>query len=178
MAENNVIITFDLNPSQITINVDDTIVWINSSTQIQTVSSDDGGQTFTTGTIEVNSQSLPIVFSEPSSGISYTCTSGLHGAVIVQGQLDAAIGFEAKIKPYFTELDRNSMMDAVHTFGIIVFDLWSASDCRANWDAIKDAIANGSMPPAGAGSDGPWPQPKIDHFVQDFTAWKNGGFQP
>jgi hypothetical protein len=172
MAEHSVTINNNLNPAQISIIVDDTIVWINSSQQVQTVTSDDGGQTFTTGSIAINSQSLPIIFSQVSGGVPYTCTSGLHGTVIVK------ISFAATIKPYFTQLDRDAMMNPQHTLGIITFDLWSRADCQANWDAIKDAIANGSMPPAGAGSDGPWPKSKIDQFIVDFTGWKDGGFQP
>jgi hypothetical protein len=28
------------------------------------------------------------------------------------------------------------------------------------------------------GSDGPWPQTKIDQFGADFKAWQAGGYQP
>jgi hypothetical protein len=91
-----------------------------------------------------------------------------------------ATSFNTDIKPYFTELDRNKMMDSDHTFGIITFDLWSASDVQNNWDAINGAISSGSMPPPGSppDTDGPWEQSKIDKFVKDFQAWKDGGFQP
>ena len=109
MAGHNVTIDDSLNSVQISINTGDTIVWINLSQKLQTVSSDDGGQTFTSGPIAINSQSLPIIFSTASAGVTY----------------------------------------------VITFDLWSPADCQANWDAIKNAIANGSMPPAGPGSDGP-----------------------
>jgi hypothetical protein len=172
MAEHSVTISNVLNPANITISVDDTIVWINSSAQVQGVASDDGGATFTTGPIQINSRSLPIVFSPASAGVSYTCTSGLKGTVAV------AVSFSATIKPFFTDVDRNAMMDPAHTLGIITLDLWSRDDCQAHWDAINTAIANGSMPPPGDGSDGPWPQAKIDQFVSDFKAWRDGGFQP
>jgi|SoiMethySBSTD1v2_1073268.scaffolds.fasta_scaffold1552001_2 hypothetical protein len=177
MAEHSVIIDHSLHPAQISISTDDTIVWINSSQQVQTVTSDDNGQTFTTGPIQINSRSLPIVFSKVSTGVPYTCTSGLKGTVIVQAR-PIAVSFAATIKPYFTAVDRNAMIDPQHTFGIITFDLWSRDDCEANWDAINAAITNGSMPPAGPGSDGPWPQAKIDQFIRDFAGWKDGGFQP
>jgi hypothetical protein len=174
MAEHNVTITAGgLTPSTITIRKDDTIVWINSTTLAQTASSDDG-ETFTTGLIPASSQSLPIIFLNTSEGIPYSCPSGLTGTVIVEG----AVSFIGNIKPFFTEIDRNAMMDATHTFGIITFDLWSRDDCEANWDAIKTAIANGSMPPPGDDSDGPWAQSKIDKFVDLFQRWKADGFQP
>jgi hypothetical protein len=177
MAQKSVTITNALNPAMIVIDAGDTILWINSSQQVQTVTSDDGGMTFTTGPIQVNSESLPIVFQAPSAGVPYTCTSSLHGTVVV-GPPRVVVSFATTIKPFFTAIDRNAMIDPQHTLGIITFDLWSRDDCQANWDAIRAAIANGSMPPAGADSDGPWPQSKIDQFVTTFIAWKDGGFQP
>jgi hypothetical protein len=172
MAQQTVTIGAALNPAQLTINENDTVVWINASAQVQTVTSQDGGATFTTGPIQVNSRSLPILFANASAGVGYTCTSGLNGTVIVR------TSFENSVRPFFTAVDRNAMMDSEHTFGLITFDLWSAADCQAHWDAIHDAIANGSMPPAGDDSDGPWAQEKIDRFVAIFTAWKDGAFQP
>jgi hypothetical protein len=172
MTEHSVIIGTGLNPAQIAIASGDTIVWTNSSQQVQTVTSDDGGNTFTTGPIQVGASSLPIVFSAEPTSVPYTCTSGLHGTVAV------AVSFDGTIKPFFTALDREKMMDSTHTFGVITFDLWSPDDCKTHWDAINDAIANGSMPPEGDDSDGPWPPDRIAQFGKDFKAWKDGGFQP
>ncbi|MDQ3820071.1 MAG: hypothetical protein M3362_20670 [Acidobacteriota bacterium] len=92
-----------------------------------------------------------------------------------------ATSFEKDIKPYFTELDRNQMMDSNHTYGVLTLDLWSSQDVQNNWQAIYDAVVtNQSMPPAGSppDTDGPWDQNKISQFDKDFTAWKEGGFQP
>lgn len=172
MAHHSVVIDTVLNPSAITIVEGDRIVWTNSSAQVQSASSDDGGVTFATGPIQPGADSLPIAFDDPTASLPYSCPSGLHGTIAV------LVSFERTIKPFFTEIDRNAMMDATHTFGVITFDLWSHDDCRANWDAIRDSIASGRMPPSGPDSDGPWPQAQIDRFVSLFDAWKNGGFQP
>jgi hypothetical protein len=91
----------------------------------------------------------------------------------------AAVSFALSIKPYFSNLDRAKMLDAKHTGGRTL-DLWSAADCKDHFSAILRAITSKKMPPAGdpAVTDGPWEQVKIDRFENDFTAWKNGGFQP
>lgn len=175
MKAHQVSIGTELNPDPIVVAVGDTVTWINGLTPVQTVSSDDGGQTFTTGPIQPGGHSLPITFLADRT-VPYTCKSrGLHGIVIARRE-GGVVGFAARIKPYFTAEDRAAMNDANHTFGIIVFDLWSRADCEANWQAIHDAIANMSMPPAEAG--GPWPAAKIQQFVADFTSWKAGGFGP
>jgi hypothetical protein len=174
VAQQSVTIGEVLNPAQITVSIDDAIVWTNASTQVQMVTSDDGGATFATGPIQVRSDSLPVVFSNASAGVPYTCSAGLKGMVIVTRD---PVSFARTIKPFFTDVDRQAMIDPVHTFGVITFDLWSPTDCRDNWDAINNAIASGSMPPPGDGSDGPWPQAKIDQFAGLFKAWKDGGFQ-
>jgi hypothetical protein len=83
-----------------------------------------------------------------------------------------AVSFATTIKPYFTEVDRKDMMDPNHTGGYTV-DLWSASDVKANWDAINNVIGNAVMPPPEG-----WPQDMIDKFQADFKAWKDGGYQP
>lgn len=81
-----------------------------------------------------------------------------------------ATGFEANIKPYFSEDDRNSMKDPDHTGGFTV-DLWSKSDVQKYYGRIKGAIDSQSMPPGG------WEDDKIKKFDTDFEAWKAGGFQ-
>jgi hypothetical protein len=89
------------------------------------------------------------------------------------------IGFASTIQPYFTQLDRDQMMDANHTSGFTL-DLWSASDVQQNFAMISRVIQRGQMPPAGSPpySDGPWAQSKITQFLSDFNAWKAAGFPP
>jgi hypothetical protein len=94
-----------------------------------------------------------------------------------KGEIDMATSFAADIKPYFTQLDRDQMMDGNHTGGYTL-DLWSLSDVENNWDLINSAVSGGSMPPPPPDSDGPWAQSKIDQFVKDFQAWQDGGYQP
>jgi len=174
MTEHTVRLTTAPVPDPVTVETGDTIIFVNDSAAVENVGSDDG-LTFTTGAVHPGTRSLPIVFSSASPGVPYTTTSGLKGTVVVT---PGPVTFFATIKPYFTAVDRNAMIDPAHTFGIIAFDLWSPADCQANWDAILGAIADGSMPPDGPGSEGPWPPAKIAQFVADFTGWKNRGFLP
>lgn len=82
-----------------------------------------------------------------------------------------AVSFSGKIKSYFSQGDRNAMMDADHTGGFTL-DLWSRDDCESYFDSIKDAIDSKRMPPGG------WADDKIKAFDADFSAWQAGGFQP
>jgi|GEM_PF-907997 len=81
----------------------------------------------------------------------------------------AAVGFEAKIKPYFTACYREHMQ--------FMFDLWSIDDVKANWDAINDSVKSKRMPRAGC-PEGVWNDDQRNQFLADFQAWKDGGFQP
>lgn len=83
-----------------------------------------------------------------------------------------AVSFNQKIKPYFSQDERDSMKNPDHTGGFTL-DLWSAADCKKYFGAIKGAIDSKSMPPP----DG-WADDKIKAFDADFDAWKAGGFQP
>jgi len=174
MTEHTVRLTPAPVPDPLTIETGDTVIFVNESASVENVRSDDG-TTFTTGTIHPGTHSMPILFSAPSPAVTYTTTSGMRGTVIVNL---GPVSFFATIKPHFTAVDRNAMIDPAHTFGIATFDLWSRADCQAHWDAILGAISDGSMPPDGPDSDGPWPPAKIAQFVADFTSWKTGGFQP
>lgn len=70
-----------LKPDPIHIDEGDIVVWSNATTAVQTVSSD-SGQSFTTGTIQPNENSLPITV--PGS-TAYTVTpANLHGTVTVR----------------------------------------------------------------------------------------------
>lgn len=82
-----------------------------------------------------------------------------------------ATSFAGKIKPYFSQEDRDSMKDPDHTGGFTL-DLWSKDDVQKNYDRIKDAIDTQSMPPGG------WDDGKIKAFDTDFEAWKADGYQP
>jgi hypothetical protein len=91
----------------------------------------------------------------------------------------SGIGFASTIQPYFTQLDRDQMMDATHTGGFTL-DLWSASDVQQNFNVIARVIQRGQMPPAGnpPDTDGPWSAAKIQQFMTDFNAWKAAKFPP
>ncbi len=82
-----------------------------------------------------------------------------------------AVSFNEKIKPYFSQDDRGSMMDPNHTGGFTL-DLWSRDDCETYFDTIKSNIDSKNMPPGG------WPDDKIKAFDADFTAWQAGSYQP
>lgn len=80
----------------------------------------------------------------------------------------AAVSFERDIKPYFTDTDRDHMLNDVG-----LFDLHLASDVCDNYAQIRDAIISKRMP-----IPTPWPDDKIHEFAPLFDAWKNGGCQP
>jgi hypothetical protein len=69
--------------------------------------------------------------------------------------------FERDIKPLFRESDRDSMLES--------FDLWSYDDVKANADAIRGRVEDGSMP-----CDEAWPEER----VQAFTTWMEAGTPP
>ena len=79
----------------------------------------------------------------------------------------AAPGFENDVKPYFTQVDREHMVNTG------LFDLWDLDQVKENFDQILDALMTGRMPRPTA-----WPQDKRDKFEQVFTAWRDGGYQP
>ncbi len=61
----------------------------------------------------------------------------------------AAPTFERDIKPLFREGDREAML--------VLFDLWSVDDVKANADRILAAVREGSMP-----CDMQWPDEQVD----------------
>ena len=85
-----------------------------------------------------------------------------------QGSSAGAVSFAKDIKPFFTETDRDHMLNMVG-----MFDLWSASDVCSNYEQILDAITSKRMP-----IPTPWPDAEIAKFQPLFEAWKNGGCQP
>lgn len=83
----------------------------------------------------------------------------------------SAKSFEMDVKPYFSQDEREAMMDANHT-GAFTLDLWLRDDVETYYDAIKSTIDAKSMPPGG------WADDKIKAFDSDFEEWKTGGYQP
>ena len=68
-------------------------------------------------------------------------------------------GFEADIRPLFTQRDIHAMSKA--------FDLASYDDVRTHAAAIFDrirGIGGAVMPPPPPKGEGPWPQSRIDLF--------------
>jgi hypothetical protein len=85
--------------------------------------------------------------------------------------MTAATSFEKDIKPYFSQSERDAMIDPNHTGGFVL-DLWSRDDVEKNYDDIKGTIDIKAMPPGG------WADDKIAAFDKDFENWKSGGYQP
>jgi len=81
MIQINVSIAAALNPDPIKIKSGDTVVWTNNTTSVQTASSNDAGQTFTTGPIQPGANSLPITV--PSTTGYSVQPAGLQGTVNV-----------------------------------------------------------------------------------------------
>lgn len=79
-----------------------------------------------------------------------------------------ALSFVTDIKPLFSAMDQDHMLNQVG-----LFDLWKYNDVKANASAIYNSVKNGSMPPPGSGETR-WPQSQVDKFKQ----WMDGGFQP
>lgn len=78
------------------------------------------------------------------------------------------LGFAADIKPLFTAMDQDHMLNQVG-----MFDLWSYNDVKVNANRIYSAVSRGSMPPPGSG-ESRWPPSQVDKF----KAWMDGGFEP
>jgi hypothetical protein len=81
MKQVTVTISSGLVPDPVQINLGDIVVWANSTSAVQTVSSNDAGQTFTTGPIQPSSNSLPITV--PASTGYTVSPAGLNGTVSV-----------------------------------------------------------------------------------------------
>lgn len=78
-------------------------------------------------------------------------------------------GFEADIRPLFTDRDIKAMSKA--------FNLASYDDVKTHAAAIYDrirGIGGAVMPPPPPRGEGPWPQSSIDLFAK----WMSDGFQP
>jgi hypothetical protein len=86
------------------------------------------------------------------------------------------IGFARDIKPYFTACYRAHMIDATG------LDLWSESKVKDKFQSIVDIVEAKEMPPDAsqgrACPEGGWDELTRTQFLNDFRAWKDGGFQP
>jgi len=70
-----------LDPDPITIAAGDIVVWTNNTAIVQTASSSDGGQTFTTGAVQPGANSLPIAI--PASTSYTVAPAGVSGNITV-----------------------------------------------------------------------------------------------
>ena len=76
-----------------------------------------------------------------------------------------ALSFAKDIKPMFTALDQDHMLNQQG-----MFDLWSYDDVKANAAQIYGAVKSGRMPPK---EDEPrWPDTKVATFKQ----WMDEGY--
>jgi plastocyanin len=76
-----VVIANALSPESIRIKVGDLVIWQNNTADVQTASSDDGGESFTTGPIQENADSMPIAVPQTTT---YTVSpAGFHGNITV-----------------------------------------------------------------------------------------------
>jgi len=78
------------------------------------------------------------------------------------------LSFVTDIKPMFTAMDQDHMLNQVG-----MFDLWNYNDVKANADAIYEAVKDGSMPPPDSG-EAPWSASQVSKFKQ----WIDDGLQP
>jgi hypothetical protein len=162
MKQLTVTITTVLTPDPVTIDAGDIVVWVNNTSDPQTASSNDAGQTFTTGPIQPNANSLPIAV--PASTVYSVSPAGLQGSITVTMPLS----FGTDIKPLFTAMDQDHMLNQVG-----LFDLWKYDDVKAHADDILGAVTDGSMPPPGNGEE-QWSPSQ----VKKFKDWMDGGFLP
>lgn len=162
MAHHNVTISNSgFTPQTMTIQEGDSVEWVNSSDQVQ----DATGDTFTTGPIQPNSNSLPIAFDFASPGISYqSTTSGLQGTIVVQAAQAETVVHWPQVRALFTDQDVEHMLD----FGL---DLASKNEVCAQAEAILDRVTRN-----GAGRMPPPPAPKwSDDQVNLLRSWKEAG---
>jgi hypothetical protein len=76
-----------------------------------------------------------------------------------------ALSFAKDIKPLFTAVDQDHMLNQQG-----MFDLWNYDDVKSNADQILTAVKTGIMPPKKDG--GPWSKDK----VQKFQDWISQGY--
>jgi hypothetical protein len=78
-----------------------------------------------------------------------------------------ALSYKTDIKPMFTPLDQDHMLNQQG-----MFDLWSYDDVKSNASAIYQAVQSGRMPPPG--TEPRWDSEKVKKFKQ----WMDEGYPP
>jgi hypothetical protein len=165
----DVIIGTSLNPDSLAITKGDIVVWLNNTPQVQTASSIDAGQTFTTGPIQPGAKSLPIAV--PASTAYRVTPATLSGTITVNNErndrrVNMAISYAKDIRPLFTADDVDHM-----TFK---FHLDQYESVKKYAKQINDAIQNNRMPQDDDGNPKPWP----DDWKKKFQQWIDDGVQP
>ena len=79
-----------------------------------------------------------------------------------------ALSFATDIKPMFTAMDQDHMLNQVG-----MFDLWNYDDVKNNASAIHGAVQAGTMPPKSSGEPR-WTPDKVSKFAQ----WMAEGYPP
>jgi hypothetical protein len=79
-----------------------------------------------------------------------------------------ALSFAADIKPMFTAMDQDHMLNQVG-----MFDLWNYNDVKSNATAIFNAVESGTMPPGDSG-EARWTKDQVNKFKQ----WMDEGYPP
>src|ERR1017187_10021163 len=114
MNQSTVTIGAKLNPDPLSITAGDIVVWVNNTAEAQNASSNDGGQTFITGLIQPNGNSLPITVR---TSTTYTVSpAGLLGSITVNMALSLQL-ISSRYSPLWTRI----------TFSI----KWACSICGA-----------------------------------------------
>jgi hypothetical protein len=78
------------------------------------------------------------------------------------------LSFATDIKPMFTAMDQDHMLNQVG-----LFDLWNYDDVKSNATAIYNDVQSGRMPPSDSGEPR-WSPDKVATFKQ----WMDENFPP
>jgi hypothetical protein len=162
-------------PTPLNIAANTQVVWANATSTVEGATSDDGGQTFTTGPIQPGQNSLPITFAKGGAKIPYSSTaSGLKGVVSVQAfekAAAAAVSFAADILPLFTAIDIAHMKP----MGVLLNQYSYMSDPSNNHENANtiQAYLTGTKQPRMPMGGPYWSQQQLALYAQ----WMSDGFQ-
>jgi hypothetical protein len=78
------------------------------------------------------------------------------------------LSFATDIKPMFTAMDQDHMLNQVG-----LFDLWNYADVKTNATAIYNDVKSGRMPPSASGETR-WTPDQVAKFKQ----WMDENFPP
>lgn len=79
-----------------------------------------------------------------------------------------SLSYATDIKPMFTPMDQDHMLNQVG-----LFDLWNYDDVKSNASSILSAVQSGTMPPKSSGEPR-WTKEKVNTFQQ----WMSEGYPP